>query len=67
MVSPESIHAGSIIWMEQVILRNRHVYTHMHIITIGETRGYELEREWRKVCGSVWREKREVRKVVIKS
>lgn len=64
----ENRHTSNILWTEQVISGNVCVWTHnthMHAITVNERRGYEFEREWEGVYGTLWREKKQVIKVLI--
>lgn len=46
-VSPESPHTSNIKWTEQVVLRNREVYTytHMHALKIKESMNVKESRE----------------------
>lgn len=61
MVSAETIHTRSMIWIEQIIFRN-FVYMQSRI---NEDRGHEFGRELEGVCGRFEGMKKERRHVVI--
>lgn len=69
MLSLENIRRNALIQTRQVIFRNAYVCTntYMHVIITDEQGGHGFEGEQEGAYGTVWKEERERRNIVIKT